>query len=296
MSDIKKKSAPILGIVFVVVLIIGSVFFTVDQKEFVVVTQFGRVVKSITDPGLFLKLPIPIQSLQRFDNRLKIFTPAVSEYLTKDKKNIVVELFVTYRIKDPVVYLKTLNTVERTQQRLNDVLSSEVGVALGRYDLEKLVNIIPEDLKLEEMVAQVKEITVRKLEEFGISIADLRVKMLNFPEKNQQSVFQRMRAEREKIARLYRSEGTEESAKIRAIADKEKSILLSQAYEKSERIKGEGDAKAIKIYADAFRQDPRFYEFTRTLQAYDKVLDEKTTLIIPSNSDFLKYLEGPGKR
>ncbi|MCD1653585.1 protease modulator HflC [Treponema zuelzerae] len=298
MNESKKKGVALFPITAAVVILIfsGSIVFTVDQSEYAVITQFGRVVRAITEPGLNWKWPIPVQNLQRFDNRLKIYSPAVSEFLTRDKKNILVESFVSYRIKDPELYMKTLNTAERTQQRMNDIVFSELGVALGNYDLDMLINVIPDQIKLNDMMEQVKNAASTKLDDYGILLSDLRVKMLNFPEKNQQSVFQRMRAEREKIARLYRSEGTEEASKIRAIADKEKVILLSQAYEKAEQIRGEGDARAIKIYAEAFRQDPRFYDFVRSLQAYEKILDGKTTIVIPADSELFKYLEQPKKQ
>jgi membrane protease subunit HflC len=298
MSETKKHGVALFPIAAVIIILVfgSSTVFTVDQSEFAVVTQFGRVIRAITEPGLNWKWPIPIQNLQRYDNRLMIYSPAVAEFLTRDKKNIMVESFVSYRIKDPELYMKTLNTAERTQQRMNDIVFSELGVALGRYDLDMLINVAPDQIKLNDMMDQVKNASGTKLIEYGIVLSDLRVKMLNFPEKNQQSVFQRMRAEREKIARLYRSEGTEEAAKIRAIADKEKVILLSQAYEKAEQIRGEGDARSIKIYAEAFRQDSRFYEFVRSLQAYEKLFDGKTTIVIPADSELFKFLEQPKKQ
>ena len=203
----------------------------------------------------------------------------------------MVESFVTWRIQDPVGYMRTLRTFTNARERLNDIVFSELGVSLGRYNLGNLVNVNEDSLRLPDMTAQVQEVTAQKLADYGVQVTDVRVKVLNFPEKNKQSVFQRMRAEREKMARLYRSEGTEESSKIRAIADKEKTLILSAAYEKAEKIKGEGDARAIKIYADAFRKDPRFYEFTRSLQAYEKLIDEKTTIVLPSDAELFKYLQ-----
>lgn len=274
-----------------VIIVLNSMLFTVDQTEYSVVTQFGRPVRAITQPGLSWKLPDPIQNIQRYDNRLKVYTPRVAEFLTRDKKNIMVESFVTWRIQDPVVYMKTLKTFTNARERLNDVVFSELGVSLGRFGLDDLINVAEDSLRLPQMMAQVQEETDRKLSIYGVQVTDVRVKVLNFPQKNQQSVFQRMRAEREKMARLYRSQGTEESSKIRGAADKEKTMILSVAYEKAEKIKGEGDAQAIKIYAEAFQKDPKFYEFTRSLKAYEKLLDEKTTIILPSNAELLKYLE-----
>lgn len=284
------KTILLVVVVFIIVLL-SSMLFTVDQTEYVVVTQFGRPVKAITSPGLSWKLPDPIQSIQRYDNRLKVYSPRTAEFLTRDKKNIMVESFVTWRIQDPVVYMKTLKTFTNAQERLDDVVFSELGVSLGRYALDNLVNVIEDSLRLPEMMAEVQQTTDKKLADYGIRLTDMRVKVLNFPEKNKQSVFQRMQAEREKMARLYRSQGTEESSKIRATANKEKTIILSAAYEKAEKIKGKGDAMAIKIYADAFQRDPRFYEFTRSLQAYEKFIDKNTTIVLPSDAGLLKYLQ-----
>ena len=286
----KNHKTILLAAIVFVIIVLNSMLFTVNQTEYAVITQFGRPVRAITQPGLNWKLPDPIQNIQRYDNRLKVYTPRVAEFLTRDKKNVMVESFAIWRIQDPVIFMKTLKTFSTAQERLNDVVFSELGVSLGRYDLDDLVNVAEDSLELPEMMAQMQKIADRKLSDYGIQVTDVRVKVLNFPEKNKQSVFQRMRAEREKMARLYRSQGTEESSKIRAAADKEKTLILSAAYEKAEKIKGEGDAQAIKIYADAFQKDAEFYEFTRSLQAYEKLIDNNTTLVLPSDAELLKYL------
>jgi membrane protease subunit HflC len=290
-----SKTILLLLVVFAVI-VLNSMLFTVDQTEYAVITQFGKPIRSISKPGLNWKLPDPIQNVLRYDNRLKVYKPRAAELLTRDKKNIMVESFVTWRIRESVVYMKTLKTFTTAQERLNDVVFSELGVSLGQYDLDDLINVVEDSVKLPEMMAQVKNVANQKLTGYGIEITDVRVRALNFPEKNKQSVFQRMRAEREKMARLYRSQGTEESSKIRASAEKEKTLILSEAYEKAETIKGEGDAQAIKIYAEAFQRDPEFYEFIRSLEAYEKFIDEKTTIVLPSNAELLKYLEKAKKR
>jgi membrane protease subunit HflC len=292
----KISKSILLVMAFISVILVNSMLFSVDQTEYAIITQFGRPVRSITEPGLNWKLPDPIQTIQRYDNRLKVYIPRVAEFLTRDKKNVMVESYVTWRVKNPEVFMKTLKTFPNGQERLNDVVFSELGVSLGRYDLDQLVNVDKEKIKLAEMMAQVKEVTARKLLDYGVQVSDVRMKALSFPEKNQLSVFQRMRAEREKSARLYRAQGTEEGSKIRASAEKEKTMLLSAAYEKAEKIKGEGDAQAIKIYGKAFQKDPKFYEFIRSLQAYEKVINEKTTVVLPSNSDLLKFLEKPNQK
>lgn len=287
----KIRKTVLLIIIILAIFLINSMLFTVDQTEFAVVTQFGRPVRAILEPGLNWKYPSPIQNVQRYDNRLKVYSPRIAEFLSKDKKNIMVESFVTWRIQEPIMFMKSLKNFANATDRLSDVVFSELGVSMGQFDLEELVNVVEDSVMLPEMMGNVQQVTRRKLAQYGVEVSDVKIKVLNFPEKNKQSVFQRMRAEREKMARLYRSEGTEEASRIRAAADKEKSMILSQAYEKAEKIKGEGDAQAIKIYAEAFQKDPNFYEFTRSLQAYEKLIDKNTTVVLPSDAELLKYLE-----
>jgi membrane protease subunit HflC len=150
-------------------------------------------------------------------------------------------------------------------------------------------------MKLTEMMAKVTRVSNEKVQSYGMAVTDVKVKVLNFPEKNKLSVFQRMRAEREQIARKYRSEGTEEATKIRAEADKNKKILLSESFEKGQKLKGEGDAQAIRIYAQAYQKDPEFYKFQRSLEAYEKFIDNKTTAILPTDADILKYFTSDQK-
>lgn len=287
----KKLMVISVGILSVVFLSVNLVFFQVDQTEHVVVTQFGKPVRAIKTPGLYWKLPDPVQTVQRFDNRAMVFSPDQTEFLTQDKKNIITQAYAVWKIEDPVRFMKTVRNSTGAQDRLTDILSSELGVAFGQYDLSSLVTTAESGVKLPEMMARVSRVCNEKTTPYGVSVADVRVRVLNFPEKNKLSVFQRMRAERERIARKYRSEGAEEAAKIRAQADKEKQILLSQAGEKAEIIKGEGDAEAIRVYAAAYRKGPEFYKFIRSLEAYEKFIDEKTTTILPSDADILKYFE-----
>jgi membrane protease subunit HflC len=274
---------------------VNLIFFQVDLTEHVVVTQFGKPIRAVTDPGLHWKLPDPFQSIQRFDNRLTVFLPNKAEFLTKDKKNIVVESFPAWKITKPIEFMKTVKDIPGAQARLTDIVSSELGVAFGKYDLTSLVTIDKNNMKLVEMMDSITRNSNDKVKEYGITVVDVRVKVLSFPEKNKLSVFQRMRAEREKIARKYRSEGSEEASKIKAEADKEKSIILSKAYETAQKLIGEGDAQAIRIYAGAFQKDPEFYKFLRSLQAYEKFIDKKTTAILPTDADILKYFASPNK-
>ena len=270
---------------------LASAVFTVDPTQFAVVTQFGRPVRAIVEPGLHLKWPDPVQSVTVFDRRLQVLGPPSAEFLTQDKKNVQVESYVTWRIADPVAYLKTLRITGAATDRMTDVVFSELGVALGQFPLGSLITVDPAAGKLAEMLAQVTRSSAEKVRSYGLEISDVRLKAFNFPEKNKLSVFQRMKAEREKQARLYRSEGNEAATKIRAEADKERALILAKANETALQTRGEAEAQAVRIYAQAFQQDPQFYQFTRSLQAYEKLINEKTTLIVPANSELLKYLD-----
>lgn len=276
-----------LGVLLFLVLL---VVFQINTTEYAIVSQFGQPVRSITEPGLYMKLPDPFNSVIRLDRRTQIHNLSETELLTKDKKNILVEAYATWQVKDPVLFYKSVRDAEGASARLSDILTSELGVALGQYDLTNLVTIDPKTMKMSEMTEKLTKQTNERTKAYGFTVTDVRLKQLNFPEANRQSVFQRMRAERQQIARKLRSEGTEEATKIRAEADGEKTTLLSKATEESNRIKGEGEAESIRIYAEAYGQNPDFYQFLRTLESYDKIINKGTTLILPSNSDLLKYL------
>ena len=296
MKEKKGIVKAVLGIgLFVTILIFSNlVIFSVDTTEYIVITQFGNPVRTIKEPGLKYKLPDPIQSTHRFDNRLQIYEAGELELRTKDKKSVVVAHYGTWCITDPVTYMKTVKDKIGAEARLSDTFSSSLGVALGQYDLDELINIDANKLKFDRMLQEVAKRSSDRARDYGIEVVNVKIRTLNFPEKNKLSVFRRMKAEREQMARKYRSEGSEEAAKIRAKAQKEQKTLLSEAYKKAQNIKGEGDAEAIKLYAEAFQKDPQFYEFIRTLEAYEKLIDEKTTIVLPGDSELLKYLEKPG--
>jgi len=289
---IKVNSKIITGVILGLLLLsLNLIIYTVDTTEYAVVTQFGNPVNTILEPGLKIKLPEPIQSVHRFDNRIQVYEAEPLELLTSDKKSVKVDYYGTWRITDPVTYMKTVKDKVGAEARLLDLFSSSLGVNLGQYGFDELINVESNKLKLNVMMQDTVQKCKEKAKEYGIEVVDAQIKVLNYPEANKQSVFSRMKAEREQMAKKYRSEGSEEAAKIRADAEKEQKILLSEAYKQASKFKGEGDAEAIKIYAEAFQKDPKFYEFIRALETYEKTIDEKTTLVLPSNSEILKYLE-----
>ena len=271
-------------------IIATLVFFEVDTTEYVIVTQFGDPVRALTAPGLYTKLPDPVQSVIRINNRLRLYTLPQVEFLTQDKKNIVVETYATWRVADPLLFYESVRDAPGAEARLADILASELGVALGKYDLSSLVTVDAALMQLPTMMEQVTAIVDQRTAQYGFGVTDVRLKLITYPEANQASVFQRMRAERDRIARQLRSEGQEEAAKIRAAAETEAATIRAEAGREAESIRGAADAEAIRIYAEAYGKDEEFYRFLRTLQSYDKFIDEATTLILPANSELLRFL------
>lgn len=303
MSEMNKSSKHksgkkvIAGICLIFALLfLTLILYTVDATEYAVVTQFGNPVSVVMEPGLNVKMPDPIQTVQRMDKRVQVYKADSLELLTLDKKSVAVDYYGTWKITEPVTYMKTVKDKIGAEARLLDLFSSSLGIQMGKYNLEELVNTDPEKLKLDAMIEEASTYAREKAQEYGIEVIDTQIRVLNFPESNKQSVYDRMKAEREQMAKKYRSEGSEEAAKIRADAEKEQKIILSEAYKEAQQIKGEGDAEAIKIYGKAFQKDPAFYEFIRTLETYEKTIDGNTTLILPSTAEILKYLSGNGTK
>jgi membrane protease subunit HflC len=281
----------LIGVIGVGLLLLATLaVFKVDVTEYAVVTQFGNPVSVIDEPGLQFKLPEPIQTVQRLDKRVQVYQTDSLELLTLDKKSIAIDYYGTWRIVEPVTYMKTVKDKIGAEARLLDVFSAGLGIQFGKYNLDELVNVDVEKLRLDAMIADTIAYAKERASEYGIEVIDTQIRVLNFPEANKQSVYDRMKAEREQMAKRYRSEGSEEAAKIRADAEREQTILLSEAYKQAQQIKGEGDAEAIRIYGEAFQKDPQFYEFIRTLETYEKTIDGNTTLILPSTAEILKYL------
>jgi modulator of FtsH protease HflC len=289
MQERTRRFLSITALTLVAMALFYRTVFTVDETQFAVVTQFGKPVRTITTAGL--KLKWPWQSLLSFEKRLMVYNPRPSEFLTRDKKNIVVDSYVAWRVADPNRFLQTVNDLTGAEMRLHDTVWAAAAAALGNTDLSALVSVRPEEVKVQDVMRQVADQSrARALDQYGIEIVDVRMKRLNLPAQNRESVFARMRAERERIAKQYRAEGEAEALKIRAEADKEKARIISEAYREAEKVRGDGDAQSTRIYAEAYSRDPKFYKLVRTLEAYKKVIDPNTTAILSSDSELLKLL------
>ncbi|WP_283193260.1 protease modulator HflC [Rhizobium sp. AN80A] len=280
-----------LGLLAFGFLAVSLVFFQVDTTENAVVTQFGNPVRVVTAPGLYAKLPDPFQSVVKISKQVQVYNLPRTEFLSGDKKNIVAEAYATWEVTDALAFLKNVRDLQSADVRLNDIIRSEIGAALGQVDLSLLVTVDPAQVRLPDTLATVRQRAASRTEPYGFTVVDVQLKELTFPQANLTSVFQRMRSEREAIARQFRSEGTEEAAKIRASADAEKAGILATANQSAAEARGRADADAIRIYAEAFGKDKEFYKFSRTLESYGKFIDEGTTLILPSDSELLRYLD-----
>jgi membrane protease subunit HflC len=270
-------------------ILVYLTFFSVRETEFVLVTQFGRPLYTVTGAGLHMKWFF--QSATWFDRRLRVYNPRPSEFLTRDKKNLVIENYVVWQIRDPQRFVETVGDATAAEMRLHDIIWSGLSAALGTHDLESIVSAAPEKVQAAQMLDNLTALTDRAaLEQYGINVVDVRIKRLNLPEQNKQSVYARMRAERERIARQYRAEGEEQALSIRAGADRQREEILSVAYKQAEKVKGEGDADSTRIYGQAYNRNPRLYRLLRTLESYKKVLDDKTTAILSSDSELLRIL------
>ena len=274
-----------IGILVLVALFALSTMIMVDETEQIVILQFGKPVRTIKEPGLNWKFPAPFQTSNSFEKRLLEYDVPPEEILSKDKKSLIIDNYVRWRIVDPLLFLQTVRAVPTAKTRLDDIVYSELRQELGTHDM---VEIITETREL--IMEKVTKASNEETSKYGIEVIDVRIRRVDLPRENEASIYARMEAERKRQANKFRSEGEEEAQKIRAATDRDKTVILAEAYKKSQMIRGEGEAKALDIYAASYSKDPDFYEFTRTLEIYEKVIDKKTTLVLPGDSKLFKGL------
>ena len=283
------KKAIIITIVVIVAIITGTQsLFTIDMTEQAIVLELGRYVRTVKQPGLHAKTPF-IQSVTSYDKRILVSDISPGSYITQDKKRLVVDHITRWRITEPLKFYKTVRTEVGAKARLEPIVLSEMRDELAAHNFSDIISTERETI-METVAARAQE----KVAGFGIELIDVRIKRADLPSEVQASVFGRMQAERQRISLQYRAEGDEAAAKLRADADRQVRILLAEGYEENQKLVGEGDAQAIAIYATAFKQDPEFYGFLRTLQSYETFISPKTTLVLSSDSELFQYLEGAG--
>ncbi len=278
------SSLLIAALAFAAVVAAVQTVYVVDQTETAIVLQLGKPTGDAKGPGLHAKIPF-IQNVIFFDARLLEYDAKAAEILTLDKKNMVVDNYARWRIADPLLFYRTLRTVGRANARLEDIIYAELRVALGRYTLQDVVSD-----KRAAIMAEVAKKSSALLAPYGIDVVDVRIKRTDLPPENAQAIYGRMRAERERQAKLYRSEGWEEMEKIKSGADKDRAIILAEAERQAEVARGAGDAQAAAVWAEAVSKSPDFFAFTRTLEAYRKTLGHNTRIFLTPESPFLRFM------
>jgi len=274
-----------IAIFTLIILFVLSTIIVVDETEQIVILQFGKPVQTITEPGLNFKFPAPIQVSNSFDKRLLEYDVPPEEILSRDKKSLIIDNYVRWRIVDPLLFLQTVRAIPTAKTRLDDIVYSELRQELGNHDMAEIITETRE-LIMEKVTIASNEETSK----YGIEVIDVRIRRVDLPQENEASIYARMEAERKRQANKFRSEGEEEAQKIRAATDRDKTVILAEAYKTAQQIRGEGEAEALDIYATSFSKDPDFYEFLRTLETYEKVIDKKTTLVLPGDSKLFKSL------
>jgi len=283
----RVASIVVVVLALAALIILPQSLFIVDQTRQAIVLEFGAPVAQYTTPGIKVKVPF-IQSVVSFEKRILTSYPPSGEYLDTAKKRLVVDHVARWRIADPLRFYQTVTDELGGLGRLQPIVFSEMRDELALHATVEMIAVERERI-METVAGRVQP----KVADFGIEIVDVRIRRTDLPDEVLNSVFARMRAERDRIAMQYRAEGEEQAARVRANADKERTIILAQAYEESQILRGEGDAEATRIYAEAFTQDREFYAFVRSLEAYQKFLPQGSTLVLSTESELFKYLVSP---
>lgn len=274
-----NNKLPSLIIILIIIIGIGSqALFVVNQTEQAIILQLGEPKDTVYKAGLHFKVPF-IDTVVRFDARILDYDAKPAEALTSDLKTIVLDNYARWRIINPLQFYRTVRTIPNAQTRLDAVVYSQMRAHVGRYTLTEVVAS-----ERTNIMDSVTKQASKQMKEFGIEVIDARIKRTDLPLENQRAIYDRMRAERERQARQYRSEGTEEATKIRSTADKERALILAEAKKKAQILQGEGDAQAAKIFADAYGKSPEFFEFQRSLEAMKNAFENNTKIVVTTDN------------
>ncbi len=269
------------------VILANATLFTVKQTEQVLITQFGEPIRMISKPGLHAKIPF-VQTIISFDRRLLDYDSGGEEVILADQRRLIIDSFTRFRITDPLRYFQAVGAQESgIRARLNSVVTSSLRRVLGN---ETLLNVLSTDRR--RITEQIRSQVSDEMKGFGVSIDDVRLRRADLPEENTQAILGRMKSERQRVASQARAEGEEASLRIRADANRDRTVLLAEARAGADRLRGEGEEQSIKVYADAFQRDPGFYDTYRTLQAYREAFGQGngSRLVLTPDSEFLRLL------
>ena len=277
---------------FIALMLLSSTVFVVDQRRFAIVFALGQVRDVITEPGLHFKLPPPFQNVIYLDKRiLTLDTPDADRFITAEKKNILVDAFMKWRITDPRLYYVSFSGDEaRARDRLSQIIKAALNDEITKRTVREVISG-----ERGAVMNAVKEKVIAEAKEIGVGVVDVRLKRVDYIEQINNSVYERMKAERVRVANELRSTGAAESEQIRADADRQRTVIIAEAFREAEKIKGDGDAKATAIYADAFGKNPEFARFYRSLEAYRATFKNRgDVMVVDPNSEFFKYFKQPG--
>lgn len=285
----------IIGLAVLAVFVVTRFFFTLRTGETAVATTFGKTPRAaVTEPGLYLRWPWPIQDIHRFDNRLRCLESAFEETFTRDQKNIVVMLYAGWRIKDAVLFLQRLGSESAAEAALEGLLRHYKNTVFGAYDFSDFVNADPQRLKFEEAErAMLEPVQKEAAERYGVEVTVLGIKKLALPESITANVFERMRNERKAMADRYRAEGEAEATRIRAEAEKQRELILAEAQAEAKRIQALGEAEAAEYYA-VFEKNPELAVFLRKLETLEKTIDANSVLVLGTDTVPYDLLRGGG--
>jgi len=288
---VNRMTAIPLGIVLVLLVILSSSLFTVTQTEQVLITQFGEPVRVITKPGLNARIPF-VQSVISFDRRLLDYQSPGEEVILNDQRRLIVDSFTRFRITDPLLYYQAVGPAEdAVRARLNSVVTSSLRRVLGN---ETLLNVLSAERP--RIMGLIRDQVAGEMKAFGVTIEDVRLRRADLPPENKEAILARMKSERDRIAKQARAEGDEASIRIRADAERDRTVLLAEARAQSDRLRGAGEQESTKIFADAYQRDPDFYQFYRTMQAYREVFaNGQSRMVLTPENDFLRLLREPPK-
>ncbi len=283
----------VIGAALVAAVLASFALFTVDQRELAILLQLGEIKEVITEPGLRTKWPL-VQNVRYFDKRiLTIDDPDTERFVTSEKKNLLVDAFVKWRIADVrQYYISVTGDEARARSRLTQIINSVLREEIGKRSVQQVVSTERDDI-----MRIVRDKVAADTKPLGVQIVDVRLKRVELPADVSEAVYRRMEAERRAVASRLRSQGASEAERIRAEADKDREVIVAEAYRDAQQVKGEGDARATSIYAKAFSENPDFYSFYRSLEAYRASFRSRSdVLVLEPNSDFFKYLKTPGGR
>jgi membrane protease subunit HflC len=279
-----------VSVLVLLIIVLSGATYVVSESEQVIVTRFGQPIRTVREPGLYWKLPV-LHTVTYFDKRVLAADSGGAEYLTLDKKRLLIDHISRWEIVDPLQFYRTVRDERGAITRLDDIITARLRQEVAKQTFKEIIREKRQSV-METVTTAARELAAP----LGVRVLDVRVKRADLPPEVQASVFARMQAERQRIALRYRAEGEEKGREIRADADKEREIILAKAYQESQGLRGAGDAEATAVTGETFGRDPSFYGFIRRLESYERVFSPDTTIVLRPDSDLLRYLNSPRER